>query len=88
MGFRVRVKRKGEGDGSQPELMAGCFERLGDIAWTQRHFGSSLRYNVSNLAISCKTDSLEGTLQCLRRFGDSFLREGNAEFVQGCFGWV
>jgi tetratricopeptide (TPR) repeat protein len=58
--------------GKSGDILAWCFERLGDIAFAERNFTEAFRYYVVLFAAAQKHEDMRGTTMALRCLGDIF----------------
>ncbi|KAJ7736011.1 hypothetical protein DFH07DRAFT_966972 [Mycena maculata] len=65
--------------GKSGDILASCFERLGDIACAEQDFTVAFRYYVVLLAVTQKYEDMRETTMALRHLGNIFLVQGDED---------
>ncbi|KAJ7654300.1 hypothetical protein B0H17DRAFT_1214395 [Mycena rosella] len=65
--------------GKSGDVLAPCFERLGDIAYAQKNFTVAFRHYIVLFAACQKHEDTRNTNMALRRIGDIFRVEGDVD---------
>ncbi|KAJ7490780.1 hypothetical protein FB451DRAFT_1552391 [Mycena latifolia] len=65
--------------GKSGDILACCFERLGDIAYAEKDFTEAFRYYIVLFAACQKHEDMRNTTMALRRIGNIFRIDGDVD---------